>query len=206
MAGVLFGFATNTCAAARPALARTLMRALKGRRCGPWRGAAGLLDPADKLPSLGALLDIGVAARLRFTICRHARRAAQQSHSAHPGPLRAARLEHVERLKLDGAARVLEQDHHELQVGGVADVAHHDLHVRAVQQQLAQQLRAAPARVSEPAAGSSGQPGSSCTWLQTPLMQRASCAAQRLDTSFRQVRVAERVMCHTRSGARLLWH
>ncbi len=53
----------------------------------------------------------------------------------------AARLEHVEGLELDGARAVLEQDHHELQVAHVAHVAHHDFDVRAVQQELAQQLR-----------------------------------------------------------------
>jgi len=51
------------------------------------------------------------------------------------------RLEDVERLELDAAALVLEQDHHELQVVHLRNVPHHRLHIGAVQQDLAQKLR-----------------------------------------------------------------
>lgn len=47
----------------------------------------------------------------------------------------------MEGLELDGAEGVLQQHHHELEVLHVAHVADHDLHVRPVQQDLAQQLR-----------------------------------------------------------------
>lgn len=50
-------------------------------------------------------------------------------------------LEDMERLELDGPGVVLQQDHHELQVVDVADIAHHHLHIRPVQQQLSQQLQ-----------------------------------------------------------------
>ena len=62
-----------------------------------------------------------------------------------PGPEALAlspHLEDMEGLELDGAEGVLEQHHHELQILHVTHVPDHDLHVAAVQQDLAQQLHA----------------------------------------------------------------
>ena len=50
-------------------------------------------------------------------------------------------LEDVEGLKLNVAALVAQQVHHELEVVGVADVDGHHLKVGAVEQDLAKQLR-----------------------------------------------------------------
>lgn len=50
-------------------------------------------------------------------------------------------LEDVKGLELDGFGGAAEQVHHDLEVLRLVDVSHHDLEVRAIQQELAQKLK-----------------------------------------------------------------
>jgi hypothetical protein len=83
----------------------------------------------------------------------------------------------VERLKLDALAAVFQQVHHHHEVLDVADVPHHEVHVRAVQQQVTQQLDGLPPRhvvagaqqlvvaVEELRRGAGGAAGGGSAWV-----------------------------------------